>query len=234
MLERRRHDQATDPSVPARQLASGDRSRRDNRAWLEGIAERDGGGIRSITLYQAQPAMERAEATVEVVRRHLVEDCRIPEDRVAVATGNQRELDGVDLFDPACKIEHVITVDALKEGWDCSFAYVFCSLASIRSRGAVEQLLGRVLRMPFATRHSSAELNRAYAHVSEKNFFDAAEGLHDRGDRRIHCPASDHELIVAEQIKTLSRASMSILACRKSGIPNPPCHDLEYQTMQGS
>jgi len=152
----------------------------DNRAWLEGIAVRDSGGIRPIALYQAQPAREGAEATVDVVRRHLIEDCRIPEDRIAVATGNQRELDGIDLFDPACTIEHVITVDALKEGWDCSFAYVFCSLASIRSGGAVEQLLGRVLRMPFATRRSSEELNRAYAHVSERNFFDAAEGLKDR------------------------------------------------------
>lgn len=152
----------------------------DNRAWLEGIAEKDGGGIRPIALYQAQPANEGAEATVEVVKRHLMEDCRIPVERIAIATGNQRELDGIDLFDPACKIEHVITVAALKEGWDCSFAYVFCSLASIRSGGAVEQLLGRVLRMPFATRRSSEELNRAYAHVSERNFFEAAEGLKDR------------------------------------------------------
>ncbi|ATI57084.1 MAG: DEAD/DEAH box helicase family protein [Sphingomonas sp.] len=152
----------------------------DNRAWLEGIAAKDGGGIRPIALYQAQPAREGAEATVDVVKRHLIEDCRIPEDRIAVATGNQRELDGIDLFDPACIIEHVITVDALKEGWDCSFAYVFCSLASIRSGGAVEQLLGRVLRMPSATRRSSEELNRAYAHVSERNFFEAAEGLKDR------------------------------------------------------
>lgn len=152
----------------------------DNRAWLHGIAARDGGGIRPIALYQAQPAREGAEATVDVVRRHLIEDCKIPEERIAVATGNQRELDGIDLFDPACIIEHVITVDALKEGCDCSFAYVFCSLASIRSGGAVEQLLGRVLRMPFATRRSSEELNRAYAHVSERNFFEAAEGLKDR------------------------------------------------------
>lgn len=152
----------------------------DNRAWLEGIAAKDRGGIRPIALYQAQPAREGAEATVDVVKRHLIEDCRIPENRIAVATGNQRELDGIDLFDPACIIEHVITVDALKEGWDCSFAYVFCSLASIRSGGAVEQLLGRVLRMPFATRRSSEELNRAYAHVSERNFFEAAEGLKDR------------------------------------------------------
>lgn len=152
----------------------------DNRAWLEGIAAKDGGGIRPIALYQAQPARKGAEATVEAVRRHLIEDCRIPEDRVAVATGNQWELDGIDLFDPSCTIEHVITVDALKEGWDCSFAYVFCSLASICSGGAVEQLLGRVLRMPFATRRASEELNRAYAHVSERSFFEAAEGLKDR------------------------------------------------------
>jgi type III restriction enzyme len=152
----------------------------DNRAWLEGIAAKDGGGIRPIALYQAQPARGGAEATVEVVKRHLIEDCRIPENRIAVATGNQRELDGIDLFDPACIIDHVITIDALKEGWDCSFAYVFCSLASIKSGGAVEQLLGRVLRMPFAVRRSSEELNRAYAHVSEKNFFEAAEGLKDR------------------------------------------------------
>lgn len=93
---------------------------------------------------------------------------------------DQRELQGVNLFDSGCEIEHVITVQALKEGWDCSFAYVFCSLASIRSPGAVEQLLGRVLRMPFARRRASEELNRAYAHVSEVNFAAAAQGLTDR------------------------------------------------------
>ena len=46
--------------------------------------------------------------------------------KIAVATGAQRELDGINLADPACPIEYVITVQALKEGWDCSFAYVFC------------------------------------------------------------------------------------------------------------
>src|SRR3546814_7431433 len=68
----------------------------------------------------------------------------------------------------------------LKEGWDCSFAYIFCSVASIRSAGAVEQLLGRVLRMPFAQRRVSEELNRAYAHVSEANFATAAQALTDK------------------------------------------------------
>jgi type III restriction enzyme len=151
-----------------------------NRAWLAGIAKAAGEPIRPIALYQARPATEGADATVEILKTHLIETERVPADAIAVATGDQRGLDGIDLFDPACPIEHVITVQALKEGWDCSYAYVFCSLAGIRSAGAVEQLLGRVLRMPFATRRASEELNRAYAHVSEVSFAAAAEGLTDR------------------------------------------------------
>ncbi|WEK44741.1 MAG: DEAD/DEAH box helicase family protein [Candidatus Sphingomonas colombiensis] len=151
-----------------------------NRAWLAGIAAKDPAGIRPITLYQAMPAAEGNEATVDAVKAHLIEVERIPEEAIVIATGDQRGLDGVNLFDAACKVEHVITVQALKEGWDCSYAYVFCSLASIRAAGAVEQLLGRVLRMPFATRRASEELNRAYAHVSEASFAAAANGLMDR------------------------------------------------------
>ena len=50
-----------------------------------------------------------------------------------LATGEQRELDSLNLFDPACKVDFIITVEALKEGWDCSFAYVLCSVANIGS-----------------------------------------------------------------------------------------------------
>ncbi|HEV7232737.1 MAG TPA: DEAD/DEAH box helicase family protein [Sphingorhabdus sp.] len=151
-----------------------------NRAALEKVGLSDPQRIRPITLYQAQPQTEGAEATVELLKQYLTQIEKIPEDAIAIATGDQRGLDGVNLLDPACKIEHVITVQALKEGWDCSFAYVFCSVASIRSAGAVEQLLGRVLRMPFASRRVSEELNRAYAHVSESNFATAAQLLTDR------------------------------------------------------
>jgi len=117
--------------------------------------------------------------TVEILKQHLIDDLNVPEDRIVVATGDQRGLDGIDLRDPACKIEHVITVQALKEGWDCPFAYVFCSVAGIRSATAVEQLLGRVLRMPYATRRKATELNKAYAHVSEPTFYAAATALKD-------------------------------------------------------
>ena len=93
-----------------------------NRAALEPIGANDPMRIRPIALYQAQPATEGAEATVELLRAHLIETEKVSPDSIIVATGDQRGLDGIDLFDPACKVEHVITVQALREGWDCSFA----------------------------------------------------------------------------------------------------------------
>ena len=105
---------------------------------------------------------------------------RFPEDRIAIATGDRRGLDRIDLFDPACPIEHVVTVEALKEGWDCSFAYAFCSVSRIQSAVDVEQLLGRVLRMPYAKRRKADALNRAYAFLSEPSFGEAARALVDK------------------------------------------------------
>ena len=96
-----------------------------------------------------------------------------------MATGDQRGLDKINLFEQTCPIEIVITVQALKEGWDCSFAYVFCSTANIHNSKEVEQLLGRVLRMPYAKRRAVPELNKAYAHVSSPNFGQAARELAD-------------------------------------------------------
>ncbi len=72
------------------------------------------------------------------------------------------------------------TVEALKEGWDCSFAYVFCSVSRIQSAKDVEQLLGRVLRMPYARRRGVTDLNKAYAFLSEPSFGEAAKGLTDK------------------------------------------------------
>lgn len=148
------------------------------RQELAGVAESDKSYIRPIVLFQAQKKNE--EVTVEVLKNYLVETSGIAEDKIAVATGEQREIDGVNLFDPKCSIEFIITVEALKEGWDCSFAYIFCSMARIKSATAVEQLLGRVLRMPFAERRDAPELNRAYAHVSEPSFSEAANALRDK------------------------------------------------------
>ena len=149
------------------------------RAELEEIAKRDREAyIRPIVLFQAQNKDQ--EVTVEVLRDHLVDVKGIPAASIAVVTGSQRELNGIDLKDPACPIDYVITVQALKEGWDCSFAYVFCSVANISSAGDAEQLLGRVLRMPYATKRSDPALNKSYACLNSPRFQEAVKGLVDR------------------------------------------------------
>lgn len=57
---------------------------------------------------------------------------------------------------------------------------MFCSVATVNSKKDVEQILGRVLRMPYAKRRKDAELNRAYAHVSRASWPNAVKQLHDR------------------------------------------------------
>ncbi len=74
----------------------------------------------------------------------------------------------------------MITIQALKEGWDCPFAYILCSVANTTSPTAVEQLLGRVLRMPYAKIRTQEELNRAYAHVSSRSWINAQNKLYER------------------------------------------------------
>ncbi|MEI8327056.1 MAG: restriction endonuclease subunit R, partial [Betaproteobacteria bacterium] len=148
------------------------------RTQLEAEAAHEAEYVRPIVLFQAQD--KGSEATVEVLKSHLLAAHRIEEREIAVATGNQRELDGVNLFDRNCPVKYVITVDALKEGWDCSFAYVLCSVQNLRINQAVEQLLGRVLRMPYAKRRKSPALNRAYAHVVARSFSEAANSLVER------------------------------------------------------
>ena len=148
------------------------------RAELAQIARDDSGHIRPIVLFQAQT--KNQDVNVEALKEYLLKVESVPENKIAVATGDQRDLDGIDLFDPHCPIEYVITVEALKEGWDCSFAYVFCSVSRIQSARNVEQLFGRVLRMPYAERRQSEVLNKAYAYVSEPSFGEAARALVDK------------------------------------------------------
>lgn len=148
------------------------------RAELVEDARKERDYIRPIVLFQAQNRDE--EVTVSVLRQHLIDVEDIEARRIAVATGDQRDLDGIDLFDPACEIDFIITVEALKEGWDCSFAYVFCSVANIHSATDAEQLLGRVLRMPYAKKRTIPSLNRAYANLTSKSFSEAAHALRDR------------------------------------------------------
>ncbi|MCL5271950.1 MAG: DEAD/DEAH box helicase family protein, partial [Gammaproteobacteria bacterium] len=147
------------------------------RERLEELAKNEEEFIRPIVLFQAES--KDKDITTDVILKYLTEDEKIPRETIKIATGEQRELDGVNLFDPDCPVKYIITVQALKEGWDCSFAYVFCSTARVQSVKDAEQLLGRVLRMPYAKRRKQDELNRAYAHVAVTTWADAVEKIKD-------------------------------------------------------
>lgn len=146
------------------------------RKELEDAATNEKDYIRPIILFQAQD--KNGEHNVESLYNHLIDVMNIPKEEIAIVTGDQKELDGIDVFSRDCKIKYIITVEALKEGWDCSFAYVLCSLANVRSNTAVIQLLGRVMRMPYAKNRKISALNKAYAYVMKDGFAgQAAEEL---------------------------------------------------------
>ncbi len=150
---------------------------------LDGDARQEealtGEHIRPIMLLQAQPEYkDKTSITVEVVVEKLKE-FGIPEDEICVHTGKVRGLDNVDVLSRNCKVRFIITVQALKEGWDCAWAYVLFSVAEMSGSKAVEQILGRVLRMPKAKRKRQDSLNNAYAFVASTKFDEAAKALKD-------------------------------------------------------
>lgn len=159
----------------------------DAIAWLDELStiaqqEENLGGdfVRPVMLVQAEPrSKDKPTLHADEVKRMLIEDFRVPEEHIVVATGESRGLDGIDLFARDCAIRFIITQQALKEGWDCSFAYVLCSVAEQKSARAVEQLLGRVLRLPHARWKRQEDLNRAYAFATTTSFQHAANTLKD-------------------------------------------------------
>jgi len=152
------------------------------RDYLEQMAKTErqetGEYIRPIMLIQAQPRRKGTQTlTVDVVEECLITDYKVPDAQVVRATGSDKGLEGVDLAAPDCPIRFVITVQALREGWDCPFAYVLCSVAEMRSSTAIEQILGRVMRLPNTTRKAHEDLNRAYAFAASRDFFEVAGTL---------------------------------------------------------
>ncbi len=147
------------------------------RAKLAQVAANDKDYIRPIALIQAES--KGSEVTEDIVKQFLIENENIPAAAIAIATGEQNDLENINILAKDCPIEYVITKQALREGWDCPFAYIFCSVANVQSTTAVEQFLGRVLRMPYAEKRLQTELNKAYAFVSQDGWANGVAKLKD-------------------------------------------------------
>lgn len=151
-------------------------------------AEQTGGFyIRPIVLFQAQPRTGENSETYDRIKAMLV-SMGIPSEEIAVKTADVDELKNQDLLSRDCKIRYIITVNALKEGWDCPFAYILASLANRTSTVDVEQILGRILRQPYARNHPSPLLNMSYVLTNSANFHDTisriVSGLNKAGFSR--------------------------------------------------
>ncbi|MEK6645035.1 MAG: DEAD/DEAH box helicase family protein [Planctomycetota bacterium] len=147
---------------------------------LENVARAEeaatGEYIRPIVLFQAQNRGQ--DVPVAVLKSWLTADFHINEEEIAIATGDSADLPD-DINNRTSRVRYVITVSKLREGWDCPFAYVLCSVSNLSSRTAVEQILGRVLRLPRASKKQHDELNVAYAYATSQSFGDAADSLTD-------------------------------------------------------
>ena len=154
----------------------------DKRSELDKLAREEekitGQYIRPIILFQAQRDVKgEKNITYDELKKHLVAEFKVPEEQIAVSTGAKNDLEGVDILAKDSKITCIITVDKLREGWDCPFAYILCTISNLRSSTAVEQILGRILRMPYVRRRNHDELNRAYAYATSADFVESANAL---------------------------------------------------------
>lgn len=149
-----------------------------NSLEQQAIIEEEAGGryIRPIVLFQAQPKTSNDSETFERIKKMLI-DLEIPENQIAIKTSKVDTLGKTDLMSRDCPIRYIITVDALKEGWDCPFAYVLASIANKTSRVSVEQILGRILRQPYARKHQCGHLNTSYVLSCSANFHDTLENI---------------------------------------------------------
>ncbi|MCC7351426.1 MAG: DEAD/DEAH box helicase family protein [Phycisphaerales bacterium] len=154
----------------------------DTRRQLQeqAVKERANTGeyIRPIILFQAQ-SVEGDDLNVQKLKQALIDDFQVPEAQIAIHTGKNRGLDGVDVADETCPITCIVTVKALVEGWDCPFAYVLCSVSDVSTPRAVEQVLGRILRLPGAKRKQHDALNAAYAFATSGSLIETARNLRD-------------------------------------------------------
>lgn len=125
--------------------------------------------IRPIALFQAQPKTEEDTVTFDKIKQKLI-DVGIPEEQIKIKTSKKNELKDIDLANPTCPVRYIITVNALKEGWDCPFAYILASVANKTSAVDVEQIVGRVLRLPYTSVQPTPYLNSCFVFSSSIDF----------------------------------------------------------------
>ena len=115
----------------------------------------------------------------EDVRKYLVENLGVPANSVAVQTSEIKDLDGVDLLSELSPVRWIITKDALREGWDCAFAYLLVLLDNTQAKTAITQLMGRVMRQHNARRTGREPLDQCYVYCRDTDVNAAVQYVKD-------------------------------------------------------
>lgn len=156
----------------------------DKRAELEADARenhaRGGDFIRPIMLVRVERTGKDQRDGVHIHTEDVVDalnEMGVPvEDWVRRQTASVKELDG-ELMSETSQVRVIVTKDALREGWDCPFAYVLALLSKTQARNALTQMIGRVLRQPFAKRTSVDDLDSAWVYCADLAVKDAVESI---------------------------------------------------------
>lgn len=199
----------------------------NKRNELEEVAQREreatGEYIRPMLLVQAEQEKENPDKVhVARVKEFLLSELGIPEPQIKIRTGKQDELGSTDLLAEDVEIRYIITRDALKEGWDAPFAYVLASVFNLGSPTAVEQLLGRILRLPNVRQKLNEELNECYVYTSAEQFNKAVDailkGMKENGYSRLEIKISESEPKYTTQMNSRHEGfSIPLMAVNANG-----------------
>lgn len=125
--------------------------------------------IRPIALIQVERTgkdqREKGKVHSEDVREYLITK-GIPAHQIAVKSSEIDEIKEKKLLSRDCEIRYIVTKEALKEGWDCSFAYILGVIPNARTESSMTQLVGRVLRQPYAKKTGISELDESYVYFT--------------------------------------------------------------------
>lgn len=137
--------------------------------------------IRPIMLIQVErTGKDQRDGTLihaEDAKEYLMKQAGVPEEHIAIKSSDKDDIEGIDLLSPECSIRFIITKQALQEGWDCPFAYVLCSLTKSQSETAMTQLIGRVLRQPYAQKTGIKELDECYVYSFQHDTTKLVRGI---------------------------------------------------------
>jgi type III restriction enzyme len=181
----------------------------------EKVRSNEGRYIRPIMLIRVErTGKEQREKTAmhaEDIREYLIEKLGAQPEEIKVKSAELDELGDENLLSELSKVRYIITKDALREGWDCPFAYILTVLSKTTAATALTQMVGRVLRQPDARLTSVSALNECYVFTFDQEVQAAVDsvrrGLEDEGmgDLGAYVRAGGQGAAVASRRETIRR-----------------------------